>query len=314
MSNPNLNISLVRRENRRQTIFAALDLIRGDVTATLAEQILLKPNFLSGSNQLASTHPDAIRGILDFLQTVPNPPQKVIIAEGGNEDYAGQAFRTFGYYALADEYGFPIQLIDLNRETAWQETKITLTDNHETVVRMPKIVLDAPCTFSVAIPKTHDVCVVTLALKNMIMGTLYKLDRIKMHGFGSHAERQLPAEAQILNLNLARVARYLKPDIAVIDGTVGLQGNGPGGTDAVDWGIAVAGTDVIAADTVMTKAMGFEPAEMGLLHYAEQLGLGVTDLNRINIVGGSIKGVQRAFTPHEKTPLQLQWQVPQAAW
>ena len=64
-----------------------------------------------------------------------------------------------------------------------------------------------------------------------------------------------------MSVNLIRLSHYLKPDIGVIDGTVGLQGNGPGGTDAVDLGVAAASADVYAVDAVISKAMGFEPLE-----------------------------------------------------
>ena len=243
MTTKRARVGLARTASRRQNIYRALDLVRADVTPLIREQVLLKPNFLSGSNQLASSHADAMRGAIDFLLSTPKPPDEILIAEGGNENYAGEAWDVFGYHALLDEYRVPIKLIDLNTESNWVETPIVLADHSETVVRMPKTVLDCPCTISVAIAKTHDVCVVTLALKNMIMGTLYKPDRVKMHGFNSHGERTLPAEAQTLNINLIRLARFLAPDIAVVDGTRGLQGNGPGGEDGVDLGIAAASSD-----------------------------------------------------------------------
>ena len=306
------NVGLARRKNRRQNVFAALDLIRDDVIPKLAEQVLLKPNFLTSKNQLACTHPDAIRGAIDFLLTTPAPPKEIIIAEGGNEDFSGEAFQKFGYHALADEYPIPVRLVDLNQETAWEETTIILADQSEYTVRMPKTVLDCPCTISVAVAKTHDACVVTLALKNMIMGTLHKKDRVMMHGYHSHPQRNLPTEAQILNVNLIRLSRYLRPDIGLIDGTVGLQGNGPGGTDAVEWGIAVASADVFAADAVMAKAMGFEPLELGWLYYAQQLGYGTADLSQINIVGTPLEAVSKPFKPHQTTPLQLQWREARA--
>jgi len=306
-------VGLARRADRRQNIYRALDLVRDDVTPKLREQVMLKPNFLSSKNQLAASHVDAIRGVLDFLRTVPHPPQEILIAEGGNEEFSGQAFENFGYHALQDEYAIPIRLIDLNQTTEWVEAPIRLADGTPYAVRMPKIVLDCPCKISVAVAKTHDVCVVTLALKNMIMGTLHKQDRVKMHGFASHAERQLPAEAQALNLNLIRVARYLTPDIAVIDGTRGLQGDGPGGEDAVEgFGIAAASADVYAADAVVAQAMGFEPLTLGLLHYANELGLGVADLARITVLETPIAQVRRSFKPHATTHLQLQWQTPAA--
>ncbi len=312
MNTKRSRVGLAHQSNRRQTVYRALDLVRADVTAKVRSQVLIKPNFLSSKNQLASSHCDAVRGAIDFLLSTPKPPDEIVIAEGGNEDFSGQAFADFGYHDLAAEYPIPIRLVDLNQETQWVETPILLADGSETIARMPRTILDAPCTLSLAIAKTHDVCVVTLALKNMIMGTIYKPDRVKMHGFPSHAQRTLPEEAQILNINLIRLARFLTPDIAVVDGTQGVQGNGPGGEDGVDWGIAAASVDVYAADAVMAKAMGFEPLELGLLHYGHQLGLGVAALEQIEVLETEIATVRRQFKPHETTALQLQWQLPNA--
>lgn len=140
------------------------------------------------------------------------------------------------------------------------------------------------------------------------MGTLHKEDRIKMHGYHSHADRVLPREAQTLNINLLRLSRHLKPDIAIVDGTVGLQGNGPGGTDSVPLGIAVVSGDVFAADAVTAKAMGFEPLEIGLFYYANEMAYGVADLNDIVIVGPAVEKVATSFKPHETTEQQFQWQ------
>lgn len=310
MNTKRARVGLARQSNRRQNIYRALDLVRDDVTPKVRSQVLIKPNFLSSKNQLASSHCDAIRGAIDFLLSTPKPPEEIVIAEGGNEEYSGEAFKNFGYHALSDEYPVPIRLVDLNQETRWQETPIVLADGSETTVRMPKTVLEAQSTLSLAIAKTHDVCVVTLALKNMIMGTIKLADRVKMHGFNSHAERRLPDEAQVINVNLIRLARFLAPDIAVVDGTRGVQGNGPGGDDGVDLGIAAASVDVFAADAVIAKAMGFEPMELGLLNYGHQLGMGVADLGQIEVLETAIASVQKQFKPHETTELQMQWQIP----
>lgn len=311
MTDYRTRVGLAREENHRQNIYRALDLVREDVTPRIRDQVMLKPNFLSSKNQLASSHADAMRGALDFLMSVPKRPTEVLIAEAGNET-AEEAWNNFHYHALIDEYPMAIRLVDLHQETNWVETPILLADHSETTVRMPRTVLDCPCTISMAVAKTHDVCVVTLALKNMIMGTIYKPDRIKMHGFGSHAKRTLPAEAQILNINLIRLARFLMPDIAVVDGTRGLQGDGPGGEDGVDFGIAAAGIDVFATDAVMAKAMGFEPMELGLLNYGHELGMGVADLAAIEVLATKIEDVRKQFKPHKTTDLQLQWHEPRA--
>ncbi len=305
-------VGLARRGSRRDNVFHAMDLVRDDLIPKIADQVLLKPNFLSNRNQLASSHADAMRGAIDFLLSCPNPPTEILIAEGGNEDRSGECFDNFEYPTLVDEYEISVKLVDLNQETEWETCVAYLHDRSEYAVHMPKTILDCPCTISMAIAKTHDVCCVTLALKNMIMGTIRIEDRVKMHGYPEHKSRQLPTEAQRMNVNLIRLSRYLKPDIGVVDGTVGLQGNGPGGKDAVDLGVAGASADVCALDAVMSKAMGFDPLSLGLLNYANQLGIGVADLARIDILDTPLDDIAIAFTPHETNEQQLQWQDTEA--
>jgi uncharacterized protein (DUF362 family) len=142
---------------------------------------------------------------------------------------------------------------------------------------------------------------------------LRKEDRVKMHGFNTHGERRLPREAQCLNANLIRVAAFLTPTIGVVDGTVGLQGNGPGGKDTVPLGAAAAGADVFAVDTIMTRLMGFDPAEIGMLQYAGEQGLGVTNEACIDVVGPPVDSLIRTFLPHEKAPMQREWRDPEYA-
>jgi len=305
-------VGLTRQGNRRDNVFEAMHLVRDDLIPRIADQVMLKPNFLSNSNQLASSHPDAMRGVIDFLLSCPKPPSEILIAEGGNEDFSGQSFEAFGYAALIDKYAVPIRLIDLHQETEWKTETIYVHDRSPYQVHMPRTVLDCPCTISVAIAKTHDVCCVTLALKNMIMGTIRKQDRTRMHGYPDHPSRQLPTEAQRMAVNLIRLTPHLKPDIGVIDGTQGLQGNGPGGTDVVELGVAAASADVFAVDAVIARAMGFEPMSLGLLHNAHELGLGVADLAQIEVLGTAIEEIAIPFKPHDDNELQLQWQDDEA--
>lgn len=301
-------VGLAKTGERRSNVREALAAVGEELLPRLAERVLIKPNFLSGSNALASTQGDAARGVLDFLASLPTPPVEVVIAEGGNEKYSGEAFDNFDFRSIPEQYPFPVRLFDLHEETRWEPATIVRADGSPYTAHIPRTVLDAGCTISLAVAKTHDVCITTLAYKNMVMGTLRREDRVKMHGFNTHGDRQLPREAQVLNANLIRLARYLTPSIGVIDGTVGLQGNGPGGHDAVPLGIAVAGADVFAVDAVMTRAMGFDPRDLGLLHYARALGLGVVDLDRIEIAGPPLDSLITAFTPHDKVELQRRWQ------
>ena len=301
------HVALIRGPDRRASAYRALDAVRAEAEPKVRSEVLIKPNFLSDSIQLASSHVDSVRGVIDFLLSVAQPPRRIVVAEG-SAGSTQQAFENFGYAQLPSEYDVEIALVDLHAETRWAETTIFTEGERPTKVRMPKTVLEAPCTISLARAKTHDVCVVTLALKNMIMGTLCQPDRVLMHGFGAHPLRRQPVEAKFLNINLIRVARFLAPDLAVVDGITGLQGNGPGGRDEIDLDVVAAGVDVYAVDAVMTAVMGFDPTHMGVLHYARTYGLGCADLDRIAISGARIDEVRRRFKPHESTPLQQQWQ------
>ena len=66
-------VGLAQTVNRRQNIHHALDLVQEEIIPKLTPQVMLKPNFLSNKNQLASTHVDAIRGTIDFLLPAVHP-------------------------------------------------------------------------------------------------------------------------------------------------------------------------------------------------------------------------------------------------
>lgn len=309
MAQTRATVGLGAGANRRENVRQAVARVRDQLAERIRDEVMLKPNFLFGHNPLVCTHVDAIRGILDVIMTLPRKPKRILIAEGGNEKYSGEAFQYFGYTALPDEYDIPIKLVDLNQETRWKSARVYMVDGFWRMVRMPRTVLDCPCVISAAVAKTHDGAMVTLALKNLIMGTLRKKDRIKMHGCLSHQQRQHPYEARALNRNLIRVARHMLPHFSVIDGTVGIQGNGPGGTDTVPLGLAAAGADTIAVDAVMAKAMGFEPLEVGTIFYGDALGMGVGDISRIDTVGADLADHILPFKPHQTIALQRQWRI-----
>ena len=112
-SNTRVRVGLAHEGEQRRNVYRALDLVRSDLEGKIREQVMLKPNFLTSTNQLASSHADAIRGAIDFLLSCPSPPQEIVIAEGANEEYSGEAFENFGYHSLIDEFDLPIRLVDL---------------------------------------------------------------------------------------------------------------------------------------------------------------------------------------------------------
>jgi uncharacterized protein (DUF362 family) len=75
----------------------------------------------------------------------------------------------------------------------------------------------------------------------------------------------------------------------------------------VDHRVAVAGTDWLAADRVGAELMGFDWRKVGYLVFSAQAGMGQTDLDRIDILGPSIRDLARPYRPHDTVEQQYKW-------
>ena len=115
----------------------------------------------------------------------------------------------------------------------------------------------------------------------------------------------------VMNLNLFTLAPHFHPHLAVIDGYQAMEGNGPTRGEPVEWRIALASTDWLAADVTAARLMGFDLEEVGYLYYCAQAGYGATDPADIAVVGNARPDrVARRFKRHASTQLQRRWESP----
>lgn len=297
-------VALAKGSDRQDNIRRAMELIREDVASKInGQKVIIKPNCLQSAVPLSCTHVDALRGILDFLSHLS--PQSVMVAESCGDSEHFESFRRLGYVSLPEEYD--ASLVDLDEEGDWTDMYLLNRDYQEVKVKVSRTVVDCKCRISAAVAKTHDAVIMTASWKN-IMGALASRDKVKMHGCNSHRERVLTSEVAILPQNLVRLAKLVPPHISIIDGFIGMEGNGPVRGNEKYLGMAITSTDFVAADAVCAKAMGFEPMEISYLYYGHQLGLGTAALDDIAIVGDSIGDVAGKFTPHSNYPTQQRWQ------
>ncbi|MHC4891693.1 MAG: DUF362 domain-containing protein [Planctomycetota bacterium] len=109
-------VGLVKGNDRRQITYQALKSVEDDVLASIEgkKKILIKPNFVVTNRQLAATHVDAIRAILDFLR--PNFKGEIIVGESTtSKEGTFEGFKNYGYLPLEKEYN--VKLVDLNKNT-----------------------------------------------------------------------------------------------------------------------------------------------------------------------------------------------------
>jgi uncharacterized protein (DUF362 family) len=123
----------------------------------------------------------------------------------------------------------------------------------------------------------------------------------------THSELGFLRSVEAMNRNLVALARKTRPHVSVVDGFLAMHREGPRHGTPIRLGTIVAGTDPPAVDAVAAAVMGFDPAGIGYLVYAQEAGLGVADLDRIRVVGDPIERVRRRCVPHSNHAVQRHW-------
>lgn len=306
--NSRSRVSLIHGEDRRRNVYESLKAIDDQILPVLRKRryVVIKPNNVSTVNQLAATHADALRGILDYVTERFRGP--VIIAESSAGDTM-QGFENFRYTRLPGEYkSRRIELLDLNQEAKYELVSVLDANLHPTPVRLAARLLDPEAfVISAGCLKTHNVVVATLGIKNMTLGApLHQApketqrwnDKRKYHGGvrQTHYDIMITAQRMWKNMNLD-----------VIDGFEGMEGNGPSQGTPVPSRIAIASTDFVAADRVAVEAMGIDAGYPGYLLYCWQTGLGQYDLAKLDVIGENVATVKRPYQLHRDIERQLQW-------
>jgi uncharacterized protein (DUF362 family) len=307
---PRAKVALVHGDDRRRNVHQALVSLDDQIRPRLHRKkyVVIKPNNVSTTNQLAATNVDALRGILDYLE--PRFRGPVVIAESSAGDTL-EGFEHFHYDQLPQErHARNIRLIDLNREGKYQTIELLDADLHINPVRLAARVLDPDAfVISSAMLKTHNAVVATLSVKNMVLGS-------PLHSAPGELvwsdKRKFHVGIRQMHYNMLLTAQRLQPNwgLAVIDGFEGMEGAGPSNGTPVPSHVAIASTDLIAADRVGLEVMGIDPDWVGYLSYCGQAGVGQFGLAKIDIAGDSIASVQKKYALHPDIQRELQWMGP----
>jgi len=301
-------VSLVKGEERRKNVREALEAVDEQIRPVLKtkKSVVIKPNNVSTTNQLAATHADALRGILDYLE--PRFKGPVYVAESSAGETM-EGYEEFKYTRVASEHRQQqVKLVDLNTEAKYKAIPLIDFDLHAIPVRLAARLMD-PDAFVIcsAVLKTHNTVVATLSVKNMTLGA-------PLHyapGESDHwnDKRKYHNGVRQTHFNMFLTAQALRPfwGATVIDGYEGMEGNGPGSGTPVPSRLAIASADYIAADRVGVEVMGIKPEWMGYLRFCSDFGVGQFDLAKIDVRGQKIEAVRRKYALHPDIERQLQW-------
>lgn len=292
-------VSLIHGNDRKVNTLKSLRLIEDEIQAGLKDKksILLKPNIVNVGSPQGATRAEHLEAILEFLRFFYK--EKIILGEGSGVGGSLEGFKKLGYFELKDK--FDLEFRDLNKDKS-REVQIFGRDLQRNFPQhVARTVFKVDYIVSCALFKTHDSTVVTLGIKNIIVGALQE-----KYQFGPN--RTLHQGYPAMNQTLAYLATLYHPDLSVLDGFEAMEGPGPSHGDLVKMGLAIASTDFLAADILAMNLMGFKLEEVGYLKLLSEKKVGESDPDKMEIVGESDwKKFKRRLKPHPNYPEQTRW-------
>lgn len=296
-------VSFVTGKDRRDNVYRALKPLKDEIARGIqGKQVVIKPNMVGKETILCATHPDSIRGLLDFLKPIYD--QKVIIAESTGRRYTDMPgtikhYHIYDYFPLMDEYN--VELVDLNADSCTVQWLLD-KDGRPLDIRIIDTFLDSNnYMISLCRIKTHNCMVVTLTAKNMLMGAPIcdkkRHDKGRMHSVG----------VKKMNFNFFQLAYKVRPQLAILDGLEGMEGNGPTRGTPIEQGVALASTDFVAADRVGCLLMDVPFGDVGYLTYCANAGLGQGDISKMNIIGPDPADYVKTYKLHDTFERMLEW-------
>jgi len=184
------------------------------------------------------------------------------------------------------KYGLPFtSLTDVEWVVYKPKTELMVLDSKVfEKVEIPKMFIG---TNMIHLPtqKTHGHSTTTGAMKNAFGGLLKEV----RHHCHTYIHEVL--------VDLLSIQKEIHPGIlAVMDGSVAGDGAGPRTMVPKTENFILASTDQVAIDAISAKMMGFDPMKIEYIKMAHDKGLGVGDVDQIEIVGEDISNVNYHFS------------------
>ncbi|MFM7150111.1 MAG: DUF362 domain-containing protein, partial [Gemmataceae bacterium] len=224
-------------------------------------RVVIKPNLVEyHRNKVINTNPYVIAGVIELCRR--EGAAEVIVAEGPghwrNVEYLvkasglGEVLRHFKTSFIDLNHDEPTRLLNLGRLTGLDQLYLARTvAEAEVLISLPKL-------------KTHHWAGVTLSMKNLfgtMPGIFYGWPKNELHWRG-------------IDNSIVDIAMTRTPDLAIVDGIVGMEGDGPLNGTPKQMGVLVMGTDLVAVDATCCRLMQLDPGKINYLMLANKKKLG----------------------------------------
>jgi uncharacterized protein (DUF362 family) len=249
--------------------------------AVRGKSVLLKPNLVETDRSGAiNTHPALVAAARECFLRMGAASVQIGEGPGHERDTESvlEAVRLRQFVGkLKDVF------VDLNVDDA---TPMALRTRASSLKELyfPNTVLRSDLVVSMPKMKTHHWAGVTLSMKNMfgiVPGGCYGWPKNILHWAG--------IDKSILDINST-----VRPDFAIVDGIIGMEGNGPIQGKPKQAGLVVMGNDPVAVDATCARVMGIAPERVPYLEKAGWL-LGHLQVDKIEQIGEGVGAVRTPF-------------------
>jgi len=275
-----------------RTLRQSIDLIGGIHSfVKRGDRVLLKPNLLYGKapEKAVTTHPSIVKGIIQLVK------------EGGGFPFIGDSpgigsalgvAEKSGIKKVADEMDCPI--IEFNRPVSPPERKGRLFKN----IQIDQAIFEADVIFNLPKWKTHAQMLLTLGVKNLfgcIPGPRKALWHLKAG-----------EDQKIFAQMLVDIYHMIQPSLTVLDGVVGMEGNGPNSGHPIPIGLILASRNPLYLDQVVCDLLGIPRKSLLTNRVAFEQGMG---MDGMVTVGERLEDVK---IPNFKLPqiFPIDWYLP----
>ncbi|MBN2718693.1 MAG: DUF362 domain-containing protein [Deltaproteobacteria bacterium] len=236
-----------------------------------SETVVVKPNLLAprAVERATNTHPEIVRETARQLHACGTA--KVLVTDSSGIGTAVQVARRMGLHSEG-----PMEIVNPD-----EAESISSPGGGMWKLRLSKLMLSHP-VINVAKAKTHGQMIVTAAVKNMFGGVL-GLEKAQWH-------YRIGKDPMAFGRLIVHIHQTLAPRLNILDGVIGMEGNGPGSGTPRQLGFLMASENAHALDYVLCRIWKLNPDHVYTIRAAREQGLLPAD-DEIEIIGPDIKSL-----------------------
>ena len=255
-----------------ETIGKGLDLLGGlERIVKPGDRVLLKPNLLIAAKpaKAVTTHPQIVEAAIEAVKDLGATP---FVADSPGFGSPRSMFAATGLGEVCERHGVQYGFFE-------EKTRVDgLEGGRFRRFEVAREALEADCIINLAKAKTHQQLTLTLGVKNLF-GCVVGLEKPQWHLRAGH-------DVDNLARMMAELAVVVDADLTILDGVLGMDGNGPSfGGRAREFGFLALSANPFALDVAIAHLFGLPPRKIPITAAGIELGVSPASIGEVEVLG-----------------------------